>query len=114
MPALLRIIRDELGLRPSRLLGAIAVPTLCSLVMFAAVVLLRLTWLADWPTAARLAVCVATGAIVYVGLLLVFARAFLADVLVSARYGLPKRLQRLIGRALDLMPVKQSNGGRPA
>ena len=114
MPALLRIIRDELGLRPSRLLGAIAVPMLCSLVMCAAVVLLRLTWLADWPAPGRLAVCVAAGAMVYVGLLLVFARAFLADVLVSARDGLPKRLQRLTGRVLNLMLVKPSDPARPA
>ena len=51
---------------------------------------------------------------VYVGLLLVFARAFLADVLVSALYGLPKRLQRLTGRVLDLMLVKPSDPVRPA
>ena len=35
-------------------------------------VVLRLTWLADWPAPARLAVSVATGAMVYAGLLLVF------------------------------------------
>jgi O-antigen/teichoic acid export membrane protein len=114
IPQSLRILHDELGLPPSRLIRAIAVPMLCSLAMCGTVVLLQPIWLADWSAAGRLAICVAAGAMVYVGLLLAFARTFLAGVLDSARHGLPKRLRRLTERALDLLPVKPSDPARPA
>jgi O-antigen/teichoic acid export membrane protein len=114
LPQSLRILRDELGLPPSRLVGAIVVPMLCSLVMCGTVILLQLTWLSDWSAPARLAICIAAGAMVYGGLLLIFAREFLANFLVSARHGLPKRLQRLTDWPLDLLLAKPSRPVRPA
>jgi hypothetical protein len=107
-PQTLRILRDELGLRPWPFLKSLAVPLLCSLGMCGALVALRVTALADWAPHTRLPLCVSAGALIYGSLLLIFARPFMADVMGSARDSLPDALKTILDRGLQFVRIRQA------
>jgi PST family polysaccharide transporter len=109
VPQSLRILRDELGLRSWPLIKGMVVPMLCSLTMCGMLVILQTTLLADWTPYTRLPLCVATGAAIYCALLLIFARAFIADVLGSARHGLPERLKTILDRCFQLVRIRPAD-----
>jgi O-antigen/teichoic acid export membrane protein len=109
LPQCLRILREELGLEPARLVRGVAAPFLCSTAMCGLVVLLQMTWLIDWSPHWRLAICIVAGAAIYPALLAIFARTFLADIAASARYGLPTRLRSMLDRSLELLLISRSN-----
>lgn len=100
LPQSLRIIHRELGTRPASLMRGISRPMVCSLLMLLSLVLLQFTLLKGWAPLPRLVVCVASGGVLYALLLGLLARAFLVDVLGSARDGLPGRARVVADRLI--------------
>jgi len=109
-PQTLRILRDELGLRPWPFIKSLTAPLVCSLIMCGGLVALRVTVLAEWAPHTRLLLCVSAGPLIYASLLLIFARRFVADIMGSVRHSLPDGLKIMLDRCLQLVRIRQPAG----
>lgn len=101
LPESFRMLKRELGLTSDRLIKGISPPLLCAIAMAGVLLIGKLTVLADFSPPLRLAVLLATGAILYPVTMLVFARGFLRDILQSVESAFPpfltKRIRWLVG-----------------
>jgi PST family polysaccharide transporter len=103
MPQALYVLKKEVGVGPTDLLKAVAVPFGCALAMAACVFTLQNTLMADATAAIRLVSSVICGGAVYALLMLTVGRRFVVDVIGSAKHGLPVRLQAAADRLLKLL-----------
>jgi PST family polysaccharide transporter len=104
-------LRKGVPVRWGTTLAGIAPPFLAGLAMLAAVTALRLTLLEDAHILVRVAASVALGVVVYAGLLLIFARGYLATVLAELASLAPRRLRGVVRRLQKLLPEKPGAAG---
>lgn len=94
-PVALHMLRKGVGLTILRSLRSIMEPAATSALMAAAVVAARLSVLEDLSPVIRLVISVILGAAVYAGLLLVFARPYLVEIMLELMPILPAAARRV-------------------
>lgn len=98
LPESFRMLRKELGLSARDLLGGVAIPLAAAAFMALSLLALKILLLGHWSPLARLCLMGPLGAALYAGALLTVGRAFMRDILDSARGMLPRPMAQLLGR----------------
>ncbi len=102
-PLGLKFVAKGIGVSPMASVRNIAPPYICAAVMAAIVTVARLYVLQGAPTIVRFAVCLALGALIYVVLLVAFARPFLSLNVSEIMPLLPTKLRARLGPVARLL-----------
>jgi len=109
-PFALSIVRRGIGVSIMDSLRSIAAPASAAAAMMVAVTIMRVYVLEDTPVPLRLVMCVALGAIVYSGLLLLFGRGYTVGILLELAPHLPPVARRWANKLIAWL---QNSASRP-
>jgi hypothetical protein len=110
VPFALKMLQRGIGLPLGKLFRTILEPGSAAALMAVAVVAMRLYLVEDFAPLARLAVCIAAGAIIYGALLLTLARGHTTETMLELAPLLPPAMRRLAERVLSMLRCTREPG----